>query len=108
VVVIATGSEVGLALEAAAQVGAAKKVRVISMVSRELFETQSKAIQDTLIPPGVRVVAVEAGIRLGWERWAKPEDILSVDRFGESGPAGKVAETLGFTAAALTALIARV
>jgi transketolase len=106
VVVIATGSEVGLALEAAAQVGT-KKVRVISMVSRELFETQSQTLQDTLIPPGVRVIAVEAGIRLGWERWAKPGDILSVDRFGESGPAGKVAEHLGFTAAALTALIAR-
>jgi transketolase len=44
---------------------------------------------------------------MGWERWAKPEDIFSLDRFGESGPAAKTAERLGFTAAALAALIAR-
>jgi transketolase len=102
VVIIATGSEVSLALEAA-QKAAAKKVQVVSMISRELFESQPKAIQDTLVPPGVRVVCVEAGIRSGWERWAKPEDILSIERFGESGPAGKVAAHLGFTVEALAA-----
>ncbi|MDR2071336.1 MAG: transketolase [Treponema sp.] len=104
VVVIATGSEVGLALEAAAK-AEGKKVQVVSMISRELFELQPKPLRDAVVPPGVRVVTVEAGVRQGWERWAKPEDILSLDRFGESGPAAKVAEELGVTAAALGALI---
>jgi transketolase len=105
-VVIATGSEVGLALEAA-ELAAPKKVRVVSMISRELFEAQPKPIQDAIVPPGVRVVSAEAGVKLGWERWAKPEDILSVERFGESGPAAKVAGELGINAAALAAIIKR-
>ncbi|GHV40439.1 transketolase [Spirochaetia bacterium] len=106
VVIIATGSEVNLALEAAqlaAQNG--KKIQIVSMISRELFESQPKAIREAIVPPGVRVLCCEAGVRSGWERWAKPEDIFSIDRFGESGPATKVAEHLGFTAAALAALI---
>jgi transketolase len=106
VVVIATGSEVGLALEAVA-LEDAKKTQVVSMVSRELFEAQPKSIQDAIVPLGVRIITAEAGIKLGWERWAKPEDILSVDRFGESGPAAKVAGELGVTAAALAAIIKR-
>ncbi|MDR3145301.1 MAG: transketolase [Treponema sp.] len=104
-VIIATGSELGLALEAAEAAGG--KVRVVSMISRELFESQPRAVQEAIVPPGARAIVCEAGIRMGWERWAKPEDILSVDRFGESGPAAKVAETLGFTAAALVRLIRR-
>jgi transketolase len=105
VVIIATGSEVGLALEAASR-AAGKNIQVVSMISRELFETQPPAIQASIIPPGVRVICCEAGVKSGWERWARPEDIFSIDRFGESGPAGKVAEALGFTAGALEALIA--
>ncbi|GHV03560.1 transketolase [Spirochaetia bacterium] len=108
-VIIATGSEVNLALEAA-QIAAqksGKKVQVVSMISRELFESQPKAIQEAIVPPGVRVICCEAGVRSGWERWAKSEDIFSIDRFGESGPAGKVAEHMGFTSAALAALINR-
>ncbi|MDR1100280.1 MAG: transketolase [Treponema sp.] len=106
VVIIATGSEVGLALEAAA-LAVEKKVQVVSMISRELFEAQPPAIQERIIPPRVRVICCEAGVRNGWERWAKPEDIFSIDRFGESGPAGKVAEALGFTAGALAAIVNR-
>ncbi|MDR1240049.1 MAG: transketolase [Treponema sp.] len=105
-VIIATGSEVGLALEAAAMT-AGKQVQVVSMPSRELFEAQPAAIQERIIPPGVRVICCEAGVRSGWERWAQPADILSIDRFGESGPAGRVAEALGFTAGALAAIISR-
>jgi transketolase len=104
VVVIATGSEVGLALEAAA-LAKGKSVQVVSMISRELFEAQPEAVQEAIVPPGVRVVVAEAGVRLGWERWACTGDILSIDRFGESGPAAKVAEALGFTAAALAKII---
>jgi transketolase len=102
-VIIATGSEVGLALEAAALSG--KNVQVVSMISRELFEAQGDAAKNSVIPPGVRTIVCEAGIRQGWERWAKPEDILSIDRFGESGPAEKAAEHLGFTAKALAKII---
>ncbi|MDR2093986.1 MAG: transketolase [Treponema sp.] len=105
IVIIATGSEVGLSLEAAAKTG--KKVQVVSMISRELFESQPAAIREALIPQGVRVICCEAGVKTGWERWAKPEDIFSLERFGDSGPANKVAEALGFTAAALAALIER-
>jgi transketolase len=106
VVVIATGSEVNLALEAAVIAEAAgKRVQVVSMISRELFEAQGQAARDAVVPPGTHVVVCEAGVRMGWERWAKPEDIMSLDRFGESGPAAQVAERLGFTAAALARLI---
>jgi len=102
-VIIATGSEVSLALEAAAASG--KRLQVVSMISRELFESQPPAVRDAIVPPGVRTICCEAGVRTGWERWAKPEDILSVDRFGESGPANQVARDLGFTAAALGKII---
>jgi transketolase len=97
---------VGLALEAAAKAGG-KKVRVVSMISRELFESQPRAIQEALVPPGVRVVCCEAGVKTGWERWAKPEDILSIDRFGASGPNTKIGEYLGFTSNALAEIIKR-
>jgi transketolase len=105
-VIIATGSEVGLALEAVEKIGG-KKIRVVSMLSKELFENQSAAIRDAIVPPGTRVIVCEAGVRSGWERWAKPEDILSIERFGESGPAAKAAEHLGFTAEALVKIINR-
>jgi transketolase len=106
--IIATGSEVGLALEAArlAEQGG-KRIRVLSMISRELFESQPAPVREALAPPGTRVICCEAGVRSGWERWAKPEDILSVDRFGLSGPAGKAAEALGLTVQALLEIINR-
>ncbi|MDR1073585.1 MAG: transketolase [Treponema sp.] len=112
VVVIATGSEVGLALDAAKKVEekSEKKVQVVSMISRELFESQPKAIQDAIIPGGqcecgcVKIVVAEAGVRSGWERWTAAKNIFSIDRFGESGPAEKVAAHFGFTVDALAAL----
>jgi transketolase len=103
VVLIATGSEVNLALSAAELSG--KNVQVVSMISRELFESQSEAVRNSVVPPGVRTVVCEAAVRQGWERWAKPEDILTIDRFGESGPYEKAAEHLGFTAKALVGII---
>jgi transketolase len=106
IVIIATGSEVGTALEAAAK-AADKKIRVVSMISKELFESQPVAIRDAMIPSGARVIVSEAGVRFGWERWAKPEDIHSIDRFGESGPATKVAEHLGMTVEGLVKIINR-
>ena len=106
VIVIATGSEVGIALDAANKVPD-KRVRVVSMISRELFEAQPSAIRERIVPLGARVITCEAGVKTGWERWAKLEDILSLDRFGESGPAAKVGEYLGISADALAKLIER-
>ena len=99
-IIIATGSEVNIALEAAEKMPD-KKVRVVSMISGELFESQPAAIREAKVPSGIRALVCEAGARCGWERWAKPEDILSIERFGESGPCDKVAEHLGMTVEAL-------
>ncbi|MDR0399695.1 MAG: transketolase [Treponema sp.] len=108
VLIIATGSEVGMALDAAKQAEqGGRRVRVVSMVSRELFESQPAPVRDAIVPPGTRVVCCEAGVRSGWERWAKPEDILSVDRFGVSGPGPKAAAHLGFTVQALLGIVNR-
>jgi len=103
-VIIGTGSEVSVALSAAEKI-TGKKIRVVSMISKELFESQPAAIRNAIVPPDTRVFVCEAGVRSGWERWAKPEDILSIERFGESGPAAKAAEHLGMTVDALTKII---
>lgn len=102
VTVCATGSEVSLACEAAA-LAAPVKVRVVSVVSKELFEAQSSEVRARITGgKNTRVLVAEAGIKQGWEGWTQSgEDIFSIERFGESGPAQKVAEHLGFTAAAL-------
>lgn len=105
VVVVATGSEVELALKAAALVQD-KKIRIVSMISRELFQKQDKAFREGLVPGGVRTVVAEAGVRSGWEGIASSEtDILSIDSFGKSGKAEAVAKSFGFTPENLASLI---
>ena len=107
VTILATGSEVSLACEAA-QLAAPKKVRVVSVPSKELLEAQASSGKAQLVGNnGSRVMVAEAGVKQGWEGWVQsPEkDIFSIERFGESGPAKKVAEHLGFTAQALAARI---
>lgn len=107
-VVVGTGSEVAMALAAVGKLGgetACAGIRVVSMPSRELFLTQPKPIRDAILPPGARVVVAEAGVAQGWEAIAKSADILSIDRFGESGPGDEVAKHLGFTVDALVAKI---
>ena len=106
VTVVASGSEVNLAL-AAAKLVSNKTVRVVSVIDREAFIKQPKEIQAAIVAPKSRVVAAEAGISMGWEYFAKPEDIFAINRFGESGPAAKVAEHLGFTAENLAKIIAK-
>jgi len=105
-VIVASGSEVALALRAAEKLPG-RKVRVISMIDRELFGLQPETVVAGFLPPGARVFVCEAGVRSGWERWAKVGDILSVERFGESAPPGKLAEHLGLTADALVRLVER-
>lgn len=95
-VIVATGSEVNLAVKAAAKSG--KNVQIVSMPCMELFRQQDKTYRDTLFPAGVKTIVVEAGVSIGWEGIASSRDhIVSIDRFGESGPAAEVAKHLGLT-----------
>jgi transketolase len=103
VVVLASGSEVELAIKAAVLVPA-KSVRVVSVLSLETFAAQAAAIREVMVPTGARVVACEAGRSLGWEGLA--QGFLGINRFGESGPGSAVAAHLGLTAEALANLIA--
>ncbi len=83
VIVIATGSEVHLALEAAQSLEA--NIRVVSMPCWELFDEQDDDYQDAVLPPSVETrVAVEAGVTLGWERYASA--IIGIDHYGASAP----------------------
>lgn len=106
VVVVATGSEVSLALEAAKLVPG-KSVRVVSMPSRETFLRQPEAFQEALLPKTAKIVVAEAGVARGWESIASRKNIFSIDRFGASGPAAEVAKYLGFTAEHLAEIIAK-
>ncbi|GAH85454.1 unnamed protein product, partial [marine sediment metagenome] len=97
VVMIATGSEVNLALEVKRIVGS-DEIRIISMMSRELFLQTSRELQTKLIPETAYRVVLEAGVSLGWGEIAESDGmILCIDRFGESGPGQKVAEHLGLS-----------
>jgi len=103
-ILIATGSEVQVALGARdllAQGGL--QARVVAMPCWELFERQPQAYKDSVLPPGVTArLAVEAGIRLGWDRYVGPRgDVVSVDRFGASAPLDVIWEKFGFTAPAV-------
>jgi len=92
--IIATGSEVSVAL--AARDALDEPVRVVSMPSWELFEQQDDDYQESVLPVDLPTVSVEAGSRMGWERYA--DSIVSIDRFGASAPGGTVLEELGITA----------
>jgi len=96
---IASGSEVGLAVEAAeALQGDDVNVRVVSMPSWELFDAQPDAYQAKVLPPDVTArVAVESGVTLGWERYTGPHGaIVGLNRFGASAPGAEVMDHLGF------------
>ena len=97
IVLIATGSEVSLALEVANEMKE-KRVRVISMPSWELFEQQNKKYKVKLIPPrGCLKVSLEAGITLGWERYVGPSGLMiGLDTYGLSAPYKELADHFGF------------
>ncbi|QHW35306.1 transketolase [Paenibacillus rhizovicinus] len=100
VILIATGSEVSLAVNAKAELEQDKvSVRVVAMPSRELFNRQSDAYKQSVLPDSVtKRLAIEAGISLGWERYTGPSgSILSIDTFGASGPGPEVMESFGFS-----------
>jgi transketolase len=106
-VVVATGSEVALALRAQDELTSEGiAVRVVSMPSWELLDAQPDEYRESLFPAGVPVVAVEAGVALGWERFA--ERTVSVDRYGASAPGAEVLRRLGMTSEAVTAAVREV
>lgn len=105
VVLIATGSEVSLALESAVQLRAAgKKVRVVSMPSMERFMRQDKAYRDAVLPQTDALrVSIEAGSTCCWYRFVGLDGLaIGIDHFGASAPSGVLSEKFGFTAAAVT------
>lgn len=99
VVLMATGSEVQLATGAAEQLRAAGvAVQVVSMPCVEVFLQQTQAHRDRVLPEGVPVVAIEAGVRDSWYRFVGPRGkVIGLDRFGESAPAGELFSHFGFT-----------
>ncbi len=99
-ILIATGSEVALAVEAWERLTAeGVRARVVSLPSWELFEAQPVAYREEVLPPQVTArVALEAASSLGWERYVGPHGrVLSVERFGASAPYPVLAEKFGFT-----------
>jgi transketolase len=115
VILIATGSEVSLAVDAGVILQAQGiKTRIVSMPSMECFAAQDEGYRDSILPPGVPArVSIEAGATLGWHRWVGDRGIaLGLDHFGTSAPAPVIAKTFGFTpqdvAAAAARLMAKV
>jgi transketolase len=93
-VLIGTGSEVSVALDAADLLAAdGTRCRVVSMPSWELFAEQSSGYQQDVLPSGVPTLAVEAGVTFGWDRWA--DVAVGIDRFGASAPGATALANLG-------------
>ncbi|AJQ92560.1 transketolase [Gynuella sunshinyii YC6258] len=100
VILLATGSEVGLIVDAAAELAEqGKKVRVVSMPSPEVFEAQDAAYKEAVLPAAVRArVVVEAGIKDYWYKFAGLDGvIIGMTTFGESAPAGELYQYFGIT-----------
>jgi transketolase len=100
-IVIATGSEVGIAVEAVNKLNSAgRRVRLVSMPSTEAFDAQDEAYRQSVLPPTVRKrLAVEAGATLSWWRYVGLDgQVLGIDRFGASGKFSDVYPHFGFTA----------
>jgi transketolase len=95
-VLVASGSEVSLCVAAReALMGSGVSVRVVSMPSWDLFEACPVEERHEVLPPDLPTLAVEAGSRFGWERYA--DDVVSIDRFGASAPGEVAMAELGFT-----------
>ena len=107
VVLVGTGSELHLCVEAAADLAAqGRRARVVSMPSVNLFERQDAAYRDALLPAGVPVVTVEAGVTGPWATFAGRHGLrIGLDRFGASAPAAVLAEQFGFTGKAVAARV---
>ncbi|MEE9302782.1 MAG: transketolase [Thiotrichaceae bacterium] len=98
-IIIATGSEVNLAIQAQAELQAAgASVRVVSMPSTNVFDRQDQAYKDSILTPGTKRIAVEAGVTDFWRKYVGLEGaVVGIDTFGESAPGGDVMKHFGFT-----------
>jgi transketolase len=109
VVLIATGSEVALALAAQEKLLAQGiRARVVSLPCWEIFAAQSPEYQDSVIPRAIKGrVSIEAGTTLGWQRWLGTDGVaIGIDRFGASGPGGVLMKQFGFHADAVVRAVA--
>ncbi len=100
-ILIASGSEVGMAMDAKKLLDAdGVKTRVVSMPCMTLFAAQSQAYRDAVLPPAITArITIEAGATLGWHRWAGDRGVtFGLDHFGASAPAGDIAKAFHFTA----------
>jgi transketolase len=105
IILIGTGSEVSIAVEAASLLSdAGINARVVSMPSWELFDAQPKEYREAILLPGVPSLAVEAGVTLAWGRYLGTESdrVLGIDRYGASAPYKTIYEQYGLTADRLT------
>ncbi len=110
-IVMATGSELSVALDAATRLGQdGIRVRVVSLPSWELFAAQPAAYRDEVLPPALRArVSVEAGTSFGWHRWlGDGGEAVSLDHFGASAPGERLFEEFGFTATHVADTVRRV
>jgi transketolase len=97
-VLIGTGSEVSVCVDAQARLAARGiATRVVSMPSWDLFEAQRDEYRVEVLPPGTPTLAVEAAAGFGWSKWA--DDVVAIDRFGESAPGSVALENFGYTGA---------
>ena len=99
VILIATGSEVDLAIRSQKELaGSGIKARVVSMPSTHVFDRQDQAYKDSVLTPGVKRVAIEAGVTDYWRKYVGLEGgVVGIDTFGESAPGGDVMKHFGFT-----------
>jgi transketolase len=108
-ILMATGSEVEIALEAFEALDEeGVKVRLVSMPCWELFDAQDEEYQDFVLPPEVTArVSIEAGVTLGWQKYVGLEGVsIGVDTFGASAPYKKIYEEYGLTAQAILEVVA--
>ncbi len=94
VVLVATGSEVEVCVDAAERLREqGRSVRVVSLPSWDRFAAQDESVRDSILPAGVPTLSVEAATTFGWERWS--DDSIGIDRFGASAPGALVLDKLG-------------
>jgi transketolase len=107
-IIIATGSEVGIAMQAAEQ--SDKQVRVVSMPATNVFDAQDAAYKESVLPAAVTArVAVEAAIGDGWWKYTGTQgEVIAMTSFGESAPAPQLFEHFGFTAENVLSAVNRV
>jgi transketolase len=107
VVLIASGSEVGLILEAQQKLAAkGVRARTVSMPSTNLFARQPQEYRDQVLPPTIRRVAVEAGSPMSWYEWVGSDGaVIGLDRFGASAPAPRLFQELGITVDHILAVV---